>query len=156
MKTRETLAEQYLEWIIDALSADGSGSFHAAQISQASPLSQGMIDGKIGATSPNDPAISTVNTVDNPVDTETVEAVINRIIDSINSLADSFEGAPISTESKKYILDQMTARANEIPKLAEHHKDRDSRVDARMATAALVVIDQIETQFQAMHGNLWY
>ena len=147
MKTRETLAEQYLQWIVDALSAD---SF------QASPLSQGMIDGKIGATSSNDPAISTVNTVDNPVDTETAEAVINRIIDSINSLADSFEGAPISTESKKYILDQMRVRASELPKLARLSGQADNQIGNRDATAIMAVIDQIETRFQAMHGNLWY
>ena len=152
MKTRETLAEQYLEWIIDSLSASGqnsSVSFHAAQASQHS---QGMIDGKIGAANP---AGTTVNTVDTTPAVGT-EAVINRIIDSINSLADSFEGAPISVESKKYILDQMKARANEIPKLAQISGRKDSRVDARMATEALAVIDQIETQFQAMHGNLWY
>ena len=149
MKTRETLAEQYLQWIVDALSAD---SF------QASPLSQGMIDGKIGATSPNDPAISTVNTVDNPVGTLSPEsaAVIARIIDSINSLADSFEGAPISTESKKYILDQMKARASELPKLARLSGQADNQIGNRDVTAIMAVIDQIETRFQAMHGNLWY
>ena len=103
MKTRETLAEQYLEWIIDSLSADSDKSSASFQASQHS---QGMIDGKIGAANP---VGTTVNTVDTTpaVDTEAATiAVINRIIDSISSLADSFEGAPISVESKKYILDQ--------------------------------------------------